>query len=79
MGDYKYTTFVNFQWTSLGIAEQLTRPKLANLRMLTVHSPWGQSRQTMPDLYISQILSQFYHNVIVWERICDGGKFFCKP
>jgi hypothetical protein len=37
------------------------------------------SWQTMPNLYISQILLQSYHNVIVYERICDGGKFFCKP
>jgi hypothetical protein len=27
--------------------------------------------------YISQILLQLYCNV--WERICDDGKFFCKP
>ena len=32
----------------------------------------------MPDLYISQILLQLYRNVIVWERICDGGKFFLQ-
>jgi hypothetical protein len=39
---------------------------------------YTDSWQMMPDLYISQIFLQSYHNVIVWERICDGGKFFCK-
>jgi hypothetical protein len=34
--------------------------------------------QMMPDLYILQILLQSYCNVIVLERICDGGKFFCS-
>jgi len=48
--------------------------KVSSLRNLTT-----DTRQTMPDLYISQILLQLYRNVIVWERICDGGKFFCKP
>jgi hypothetical protein len=53
------------------------------LLCLQVHSPCLRvqavtSRQTMPDLYISQILLQSYCNVIVWERICDGGKFFCS-
>jgi hypothetical protein len=37
------------------------------------------SQQTMPDLYISQILLQSYRNVIIQERICNGSKFFCKP
>jgi hypothetical protein len=36
---------------------------------------YTDSWQTM---YILQILLQSYHNVIIWERICDGGKFFWK-
>ena len=39
----------------------------------------AHTRQMMLDLYISQILLQLFCNVIVWERICDGGKLFCKP